>query len=341
MATLQDIAEAVNLNKTTVSKALRGASDISLHTRERVWKAARDLGYRPRARRGGSARQAIGLICPEVNSCFYANLVTTIDRGLRQLGYTPHILLSSFSGQVEESDLRALARMDMAGAICITERCDSYEAIAHAFGVLSGPVVVLGLDDKSADHDVISVDEESGIAGAVDHLLREGHSRIAFIGEPLTAGRLNAFRAALKQRGAACPEKYVRMRPERNEDCGYLAMNDLLSMPAEDRPTAVVSAYDRIALGAYRAMSEQGLRVPDDLSLTGFDDATFCPWLPVSLSSISCGTEEIGGLAVELLKKRLDDPSSPVRQTVSIHTKFFPRESVGAAPEGRSQAPTK
>ncbi len=338
MATLADIARLLNVNKTTVSKALRGSSDISRETREKVLRAAGEMGYRPRARAEGNAGGMIGLICPEIVSHHYSRLVTSIDARLRQKGFLPHILLTGFSPALEENALRALAGLRVAGVVCITEQPDIGASVAGAFGLSGVPVVILGLNYESPEHDVLSVDEMSGIAGAVDQLLRGGHRRIAFIGEPLTDGRLNCFRTALRERGAACPEALMMFRNERGESCGYNGMRALLALPEGERPTAVVAAYDTIALGAFRAIAERGLRVPEDISLTGFDDADFCPYLPVSLSSVSCNVEEMGRVAVAILLRKVRDRGFRLRQAVKIHAKFLPRESV-APVRGGGQGP--
>ena len=327
MATLMDIAAALDLNKTTVSKALNNSSDISRETKERVLAEAERIGYvKHRRKRVQSDQNAlIGIICPEIVSYYYAQLVTSLNACLQKKGFTTLVLLSAFSPEMEKRHLEQLIKLNVSGIIMITEQTNVAPTIHSVPGAKNIPTVIMGLNYESREHDVISVDEEYGIRSIVEHLVSKGHQRFAFLGDDLVGNRLKYLRRYLEQKGIELKDEYVVLSDKRNGECGYECMQRLLAL--DPRPTAVLTGYDTIALGAYRAITEHGLRIPEDIALTGFDDADFCEFLPQSLTSVNCDPEAQCRVAAAILLSRIHEPGEKFTQVAAITPRLMVRES--------------
>ncbi len=327
MATLADIAAALNLNKTTVSKALNDSSDISRATKQRVLEEAERVGYTKHKRKKVPVerRNLVGIICPEIVSGYYARIATHLQAHLRKKGFQALLALSAFSPELEKEQLAFLTQLNPSGIIVVTEQRDISNSIHDIPGAQSIPAVVMGLNYASREYDVVSVDETYGIRALVEHLAKQGHRRIAFIGDALAQSRLHALRQALAQKDIALPEEYVATPDVRNEPCGYEGMKRLLALKTP--PTAVVAGYDTIALGAYRAIAEAGLRVPEDIALTGFDDADFCPFLPCALTSVDCDVAAQCRVAVAILSSKILQNGETFTQSVAITPRLMARES--------------
>ena len=327
MATLSDIAASLALNKTTVSKALNNSSDISRETKERVLAEAERIGYTKHLRKKALSNRSnlIGIICPEIVSHYYAQIVTSLSARLQQKGYDSVLMLSAFSPEMETRHLDQLVKQGVAGVIIITEQTNVSPAIRSVPGASDLPTIVMGLNYESKEHDVVSVDEEYGVRSIAEHLLRQGHRRIAFLGDDFVGNRLKHLRNYLDLCGVEFPAKSIILSQKRNGECGYECMKRLLSQP--QLPTAVLTGYDTIALGAYRALTESGLRVPDDVALAGFDDADFCQFLPCSLTSVNCDIDAQCRVATAILLGRMNESSTQFTQTVAITPRLIVRES--------------
>ena len=327
MATLADIARALDLNKTTVSKALNNSSDISLETKERVLAEADRIGYTKHKYKKNSKNHVnlIGIICPEVVSHYYAQIATFLSTTLQKKGYGTILMLSGFSPAMESTHLAQLVQLNVSGVIIITEQTDISEAVSSVPGAGGIPMVIMGLNYASKDHDVVSVDEKYGILSLVEHLVEKGHQRIAFLGDNLVSNRLNYFKQIMAQKSLCLPEEYIILSDKRNEECGYEGMRKLMTLKTP--PTAVLNGYDRIALGAYRAASEMNLRVPEDVALAGFDDADFCRYLPQKLTSVNYDVVAECRVASAILLNRIRESDAQFTQTVAITPRLIARES--------------
>lgn len=333
MPTLNDIALALGINKTTVSKALNNSSDISSETRERVIAEADRIGYVRHLQKKDQDRKnnVIGVICPEIISSYYARLVTHLTSCLEKKGYDAVILISDFSPENEERLLTQLTRMRVAGIIFVTESGDLEPMIASVPGTKTIPTIIMGLNYTSKANDVVSVDEEFGIASIIHYLTSIGTESIAFIGDNLVGKRLEYLKKYLDASGISMPKKYIVFSDQRNEACGYEGMQKLLALP--EIPKTVLTGYDSIALGAYRAIAEKGLRVPEDVALVGFDDAPFCRYLPISMTTVNCDISAQCQVATAILLSHIHSHGHKYTQTVAITPKLIVRESTAAAAE--------
>lgn len=321
MVTLLDIAKNLKLSKTTVSKALNYSSDISSETRERVQAEAHRIGYTKTPRKNARRNSLIGIVCPEVTSYHYAQIITLLTMHLQKKGYETLVALSNFSAEMEATHFSNLVQLNVAGIILVTEQAGSNPA----FHLSSIPTVIIGLNCEFENCDAVSIDEQRGIQVIVDHLIEQNHHLIAFLGDRLVNQRLDYLKEALLAKGLHLPDEYSILSDERAEQCGYEGAQKLLALPV--RPTAIIAGYDTIALGAYRALCEQAVRIPEDMALVGFDDSTFCAYLPTSMSSVSYDVTTECRVAVAILMGRIHEGNVHAAQTVRIIPKLQIRES--------------
>jgi len=222
---------------------------------------------------------------------------------------------------LEDALLLQLSQLNVAGIIFITERTSE----SPIFRSISVPLVIIGLNYESDIHDVVSIEERRGIRSIVEHLVEQGHRRVAFIGNRDVLPRLEYLREYMTAAGLPLPPEYVVMNDLDGEISGYAAAQTLLSLPV--LPTAVVAGFDAMALTAYRAFTEHGLRIPEDISLVGFDNAWFCRYLPISLTSVDYDVTAECRVAIAILLDRIQQNSSQAVQAVTIVPKLIVRES--------------
>lgn len=325
MARLSDIAQTLGISKTTVSKALNNSTDISAETRARVFAEAERLGYSTRKSRIRPHEKIVGVVCPEVTSRYYSQIVTSLNNNLLKKGYNTLLTLSAFSPEAERKQIEQLVSLKVAGIVVVTEQEDISPTLSKIAVISKIPVVVMGLNYESKINDVVSVDDAFGVCTLVEQLIANGYTEFGFIGDRLVQNRLIQLKRCLKDHGMELPENYVVTLDERNEDCGYHAMQQLLASPS--RPQVIIAGYDLIALGAYRALTEAGLRVPEDMALAGFDNADFCAFLPSSLTSIDCDVPAQCRVATAILVSRIESDEPSFTQNVAIIPHLIERES--------------
>lgn len=323
MTTLKDVAKAAGVNTSTVSKALRGSSDLNPETAQRVRDTAARLDYRVRERKNG-AKRTVGIICPELMGSYYARIASTLTALLRKRDLDVLLSVSGFESEREQTLLQEFVRRGMSGIICVTEN-DLRKSLRSVPAEI--PAVVVAANYPLEDRDVIMVDERIGMRRLAEHLTELGHRKIAFAGTQYAGKRLEYLTQELAALGAALDSERIVLTQSRHAQCGYEAADRILShLPL---PTAVVAEYDDVALGLMRRFSECGIRVPDDISVTGFDDADFCAYLPVSLTSVDTHAQDLCEIAADTLIRKMDDPAYQIAQSIRVQPTLRIGESTG------------
>ena len=336
MATIKDIARIAGVNVSTVSRALSGMNGVGDATREKLMKIARELGYSPdfsaRALVGKSTK-LIGVIVPEISSNYYSQIVEQIENGLDSYGYSIIIETSAFDEQKEVRCIEMLIGRKVDGIIFAGITSDAgLEYIEKKIGKTDIPVVFLEPVKEIGDHDCIIIDGEDGVKKAIGHFANSGHKSIGFIGEDLSSRfRLPVFKKALKEFGIPCNDKHIKSGKERLG--GYLRMKELLDMG--DIPTAVFAAYDYIAIGAMRALQEAGLKVPEDISIIGYDNIRESEYLAVPLTTVYPPITEMAAKGVEMLLKRIESSDGGACERAVLYSQLIVRESASAANQDR------
>jgi DNA-binding LacI/PurR family transcriptional regulator len=335
--TSKRVAELAGVSQTTVSFVLNGvdSGNISEETRKRVLMAAAELGYVPNAvarslARGRSSNIGLVLIRPHaqvLEDTFVVQIVSGFHGVLHPQGL--RILIEIVSNESPINDCVSLARSnEVAGMVIIPYNAgpDDIRAI-QTLNAEGFPIVSIG--DMGADFYCVYADRLSGVRRAVSHLVRLGHRRIACITygpietDVHAAHRLQVYRRILEKSGIPYDDALVRYGAHSPES-GYQAMRSLLECPS--RPTALFAMNDTVAIGAMTAIQEQGLRIPDDIAVIGFDDIPMARYTTPPLTTIHGSDVEQGKRAGELILDLLND-NGPEERQIRLGTQLVIRGS--------------
>ena len=296
--TLKELAALSNVSVSTISKAFSYSKGVSEETREQIFKIARDHGCYEQFHKGKYFKKLIAVICPEITSENYHRIVTYLSALISDMGATMIISISNFDASTEEAMFSYHAYYQKVDGIIII---GGYAPLRDDHIVPSALIRTSSCDTGTINSihctPSIAVDE------TIEYLMKMGHRKIAFIGEPLTHKKANLFRSGMKKYALPIREEYIVNSEERFEMGGYCAMEKLLAL--DDRPTAIVFGYDYMALGAIKCVKDHGLSVPEDFSFVGMDNIRLLPFLDTPLTSISIHYKTQCELAVEMLKKKM------------------------------------
>jgi LacI family transcriptional regulator, galactose operon repressor len=319
----------------TVSRVVNGRSDVSSTTREAVRRVMREQGYHggPRARPAADARTGlVGVTMPVIHHGYFASILTGAAEALYERDMRIVLCPTRHSRDREVSLLERLMHGETDGAILVLPEESSEELrtlTRHGFRF----VVVDPPSEPAAGLPVVSAAHSSGATEATRHLLDLGHRRIGVITGPegmASEERLRGHQAALAEAGVL-PEPGLVVRSNFRIDGGYDAARRLLGLP--DPPTAVFAFNDSMAIGVLQAARERGLRVPDDLSVVGFDDTIEAVIATPALTTVRQPLAEMGRMAVALLLRLLDNRRlEPLR--VQLATRLVVRDSTARPREG-------
>lgn len=331
MATIKDVAARAGISYTTVSHVVNGTRPVSDPVREKVEAAIAELGYVP----SGVARSlraqstgTLGLLVPNASNPYFAELARGIEDHAERNGYS--VILCNSDDDIDKQlrYLRVLVERRIDGLIVATVASDT--AFAEALASLRVPLMLVdrSLDGVTADR--VQVDHERGGFLATQHLLELGHRRIVCIGGPASTQvvRLRAagYRRALE---GAKVEALPVVDCAFTSPAGYAAAQVLLA--SDEPPTAIFAGNDMIALGVLRAAAERGVRVPEQLSVVGFDDIQVSRYLYPALTTVGQSIGQLGETAAARLLERIRTPDLAAAQQV-IEPTLVLRESSAAPP---------
>ncbi len=326
-ATLRDIAQVSGLSLATVSRVLSDSSYVvSEATRQRVLTAAEQLHYMPnelgKSLKTRSTRD-IGVILPNITNPYYAQLLQGINDEADRQGY--HILLCS-SHRSASSEAKNISRLlsKRVDGILLSSINPDPEAVRRAVSI---GCRVLALEQPiPLDCPQVGFDYRLGAMMAVRHLIESGHRKIGFLGAPLDRPSrrmmLEGYRAALSEAGIAANPAYEMLSGVEIERGGLYEIENggssaraFLAMP--ERPTGFIAINDMTAIGAMRIFAAAGLRIPDDLSVVGFDNVPYCELTVPPLTTIDQHAYELGALALRCLLEK-DDPANALPPSLVI-----------------------
>jgi LacI family transcriptional regulator len=331
-STLKDIAEKTGVSVSTVSRVLHDNTKkykISEETQTRVKQAAKEIGYRVNALARGLRLQKtyeIGIIVPDIANPFFSAVIKSLAGELRQRGYNFIVYDSDEDIAIERSAIKSLLEKRVDGLVIASVGQDySHIQKIRDAGI---PLVMVDRCFDALDVDSVSVDNVKGSLLAVDHLIKEGHHRIAFIqGLPGTYAnetRLQGYKSALYAAGISIDEQLIVGDDFRSHN-GYLKTKMLLKLL--DPPTAIFTAGDLIALGTLEACRENNISIPGDLSLITFDDPDFASYLSPALTAVEQPITKMAEMAVAMLYNRMKNPDDE-RTKILLEPKLNIRSSV-------------
>ncbi|MEQ8964347.1 MAG: LacI family DNA-binding transcriptional regulator [Azospirillaceae bacterium] len=340
---LRELSRHLGLSQTTVSRALGGYPEVNHRTRERVVEAARALGYSPNrsARRLASGKAgAIGMVLPlpagHFADPFFLELMIGIGERLESEDLDL-VVTAAAAGEAEIAAYRRLVGERRVDAL-IVARTRSADPRLTMLREAGAAFVALGRSDPPLDYAYLDVDAENAFAEACAALVGLGHRRIALINAPaelhLARLRRRGYADALAAAGIAADPALV-VEADMTEADGARAAEALRRLA--DPPTAVLTANDPMAIGALRAFKGAGLRVPDDVSVIGYDDLPVAPLTEPPLTTLRQPVREAGSRLAEMVLARLAGEAAEALQEI-WPARLVPRGSHGPAP-ARAAAP--
>lgn len=330
MATIKEVADYAGVSVATVSRVLNQTGYVSDDLRQRVQEAAARLQYRPSRVAKSLRRQkteTVGVLVPQLDQPFFSKLTFAIQQRLLGDGYYTLVGSSIEDSEAEAAYIEMLVGQRVDGVVIVptgtnsgnVERLLNYDI----------PVVMVDRDiPQLTDLDRVMCDNQGGAFTATQHLLELGHRRISFIGgpaysEPVKA-RQRGVEAALKTHGMALsPDQFITGQLPQFE-MGYTAARDLLRQ--SPRPTAIFAFSDVTAIGAIHAANELGIRIPEDISIIGFDNIPMAAYTYPELTTVSQPIQAMGRAAGDLLMKRIQGDTSSV-QRITLETALVIRKS--------------
>lgn len=313
--TLADIAREAGMSASSASRALSGRGYVSPRARERLLEAAERLGYVPNASARTLKQQTsrvVGVVVSDLGNQFYARLAAGIEQALREAEYQMMLLGDNSEGEEELAAARTFLAMRAPGVIMTPVGAAATELLVR-HGVA---VVEVDRQLATVPCDAVVIDNEAGALAATTHLLELGHTRIGLLGVDTEwttdAGRLRGYRAAHRELGVAVDERLVLRVGVHAPD----AEGRIGRLLDEARPTALFAANNLLAEHAWNALRRRGLRLPDEISLVGFDDVPWMTMVEPGITVVAQPTVELGRRAAQLLLARAEDPARPA--TVEI-----------------------
>lgn len=332
-STLKDLEKATGVSKSTISRVFNNPEKVKGSTLKLVRKKAEELGYKPsrvarRLQAGQGKAKVIGLIIPDILNPFFAEITRGIEDVALKNGYA--LILNNSNESLERQQLCLdTLRMEGVDGIILppVNEEDQYvkELIENGLNMVCIDRVI-----KNTSVDSIQTDNRKGAYMAVSHLIKMGHSRIAYIGGipaiSTTQERLAGYREAFKDYHLEVNEELILIGDSKQES-GERLTEQLIKM--ENPPTAIFTGNNMTTLGAYVALNRLKISVPDDLALVGYDDVPWADALNPPPTVVDQSTYEIGKRAAEMLLSRIKNPeNSPVK--LMLEPKFIIRDSCGA-----------
>lgn len=319
MATIKDVALHAGVSITTVSHVLNDTRHVSEQGRERVQTAIRALGYVPSAvarSLKSNTTSTLGMLIPNSSNPYFAEIVRIVEDRCFAAGYTLILCNTDDEPHRQSVYLKVLAERRIDGLIVVSTGDD--DSLVTQLRGLRLPIVLVDREIADPTCDLVETAHMQGGLLAVRHLLSLGHRRIACIGGPAgvmpSEQRIEGWRMALAETGAAPGVTTLLWRGGFTSQGGYEAMHAILR--TDQPPSAVFACNDLMAIGALRAAHETGVRVPDELSIVGFDDIELSGYTSPPLTTVAQPKDHIGALAVDMLLERVSRRRQEPRKVV-------------------------
>jgi len=338
--TIKDIAKALGLSTSTVSRALRNSYEINPETKKLVMEYAERMNYRPNPialSLRDSKSKSIGVIIPEIANHFFSQLINGIESIAYNLGYHVVIFQSHESYEREVANTNYLVSRKVDGLLIslssLTTNLFHFQDLMER-GL---PIVFLDRVPNAIETHKVVVDNFAGSYEATEHLIKTGRKRIAHLTSPIylsiTTERLAGYKQALEDYGLPFDESYVKYCyhggkvAEENE----AAVREMLEMP--EPPDAIFTASDRLTTGCMSVLQKHNIKVPEQIAIVGFTNISVAELLNPPLTAVVQPAMEMGQQAVELLIRLIEHPQkTDVFETRSLKTSLIIRESTAGKP---------
>ena len=307
--TIKDVAKQAGVSHSTVSRALHGSPLISDETVERVRQIAIDMGYFPSA----AARSlktnrslALGVIVSAIDDPFFSEILQGIEEIAQESGYSMLMAASQRDSEREQAIVQDMRERHVDGLII----CSASFSVEQRRKLLDYGIPIVMINNQAAEEYRYSIyhDDVDGSRQVTRHLIELGHRRIAYLGNSLsgrtTLDRLAGLRQEMESAGTTIPDEYIFEVPGGNPEDGFNASKHFLDLPQP--PTALICFNDMLAIGVLKGLQANGLHVPEDLSVVGFDNIVFSAYTNPPLTTSDQPKRYIGMEAARLILGLLD-----------------------------------
>jgi DNA-binding LacI/PurR family transcriptional regulator len=305
--TQEDVARKAKVSRALVSLVMRDAPNVSEVRRRRVLRAAEELGYRPNAYARSLASKrldTIGVLINDVTYPYFGGVYSSLAAAAEGAGFDLLVAPGTRSATRESALVRTLLEHRVAGLALLSPLMPTSELRRLT---TAWPTVLIGRDASIAGVDVVTTDERYAARSVLEHLTSLGHRDIVHVtggNNRAAQDRSRAYRDTMSELGLE-PRQVVAAF---THAAGRRAGHEVAAM--RPRPTAVVAANDLVAVGAMGAFQSLGLRVPEDVSVVGYDDSQIAQLDQVQLTSVRQPVDQFGDVAVSLLVQRIDEPGA-------------------------------
>lgn len=325
---IRDVAKRAGVSVATVSRTVNNISTVNLEMAERVRQAIRELNYHPntqaRALVSGKSR-LIGLLVSDITNPFFPELIKCFERSAVEHGYELLIGSTNYDSELQHC-LRRMIERNVDAVAVMTFGVE--DPVLKELSNRKIPMVFVDVSEEAFPQDALMVDYRQGMTDAIRHLVALGHREIGFISGPLNEHsarlRRDAFLLSLEACGCKPNDGFIAEGDHRLEG-GMRGIATLLNTGYP--PTAVLCSNDMMAIGALRTLHKRGFRVPEDMSVVGFDDIHLAEFVNPPLTTVSMSQTDIAREAIRALLSRIEQAAPARRTSYTVSTKLVVRET--------------
>ncbi|MCO5385199.1 LacI family DNA-binding transcriptional regulator [Desulfosporosinus sp.] len=328
MINIKEVAKLANTSITTVSRVINNSGYVKMETRKRIEETIKTLGYKPLERSGGAkATKTFGLIVPNIENPFYGKMANYLSSVANSFNYNLLLINIKYIDENKDEVLMDLLNNRVNGLIYAS----SYRSleIAHLAQDKDIPVVVLDREITTDKITSVSVNNNYGAFIATEHLIKLGHKNIAYIGASknmeISTKRKTGYLRALEANHISVDERqicYGNYTMQSGFECAEMLLKD------NQEITAVLAVNDLMAIGVINYLHKSGRKVPEDVSVLGFDNIELAGSITPSLTTVEYPIERMSEVVIELLLRQISDRGNSV-EALTLFPKLVVRESTG------------
>lgn len=329
--TIKDIAREANVSITTVSRVLNDKPDVSEATKKKVKEIIDDLDYRPNGLARGlvlNKTHTIGLIIPDISNPFFPGVAKGVEELASKLNYSVIYCNTGNNINEEKEAIKLLKSRRVDGMIVSLSVNDKTREELNELAKNKFPVVQIDRNIPGVNIPTVSIDNIKASQGVVNYLSEMGHTKIAHITGNLDVisaqDRLEGYTKGLAGAGLEYIRAWIK-EGDYSKESGYKKMREILR--GDSIPTAVYAANDMMALGVYQAVLEEGLTIPEDISVVGYDDIEITSLITPRLTTVFQPKHLLGEKAVKLLVNKINKPDLDFADQI-LNTELIIRDSV-------------
>lgn len=321
--TMKELAQIANVSVSTISKAFRNASDVSEETKQRIFEIAKEYGCYGKFYKGKYKKPIIAIIFPEIIGSYYSEYVSALEKLISESGCVPLISTYQFDSKNQAELIEYFSEYLQVDGIIVSQL---HEPLKKAFNT---PIVSV-FNSHDTNVDCIKSNATDAFSKAITTLRELGHKNIAFAGEKLTVTKAEIFARLMH---IPPDSERIVISKHRFEKAGIDCADKIIN---SDIPyTAVICAYDLIAIGLINQLKKQGFSVPDDFSVIGMDNIVFGEYIDTPLTTIGLDPEEISMNIWQIMQKKIKNKHYKHSGQIEINAELIIRNSIGPAKDKR------